>query len=146
MGRIVVGVDGSDQSLAALRWACEEARLRGDSLDVISAWSLPTMGFDGSSAEVVDALEGAAEEAVRVAREQLAQVAPELPAETNAVHGHPARVLVERALGADMLVVGSRGLGGFRSLLLGSVSNECSMHSPSPIVIVRPSHDQGGAA
>lgn len=138
MGRIVVGVDGSEHSLAALRWACEEARLRGDTLDIVSAWSIPTAGFDGASAEVVEALEGAAEEAIRAANAELSKVAPEVKAEAGAVHGHPARMLVERAAGADMLVVGSRGLGGFRSLLLGSVSNECSVHAPVPVVIVRP--------
>lgn len=137
MGRIVVGVDGSRHSLSALEWACREAELRHDSLELVSAWSLPAVTSAGASQEVIEVLQAAAEEAVESGRQRAAQVAPGVEVGTRVYRGQPARVLVERAEGADLLVVGSRGLGEFKALLLGSVSQECSQHSPVPVVIVR---------
>jgi nucleotide-binding universal stress UspA family protein len=137
MGRIVVGVDGSQHSLGALAWACREAQLRHDSLELVSAWSLPAISSAGGSEEVVEVLQGAAQEVVEAARQRVRELAPEIQVSTRVYHGQPARVLVERAAQADLLVVGSRGLGEFKALLLGSVSQECSQHSPVPVVIVR---------
>ena len=137
MGRIVVGIDGSSHSLAALRWACDEARLRHDSLELVAAWSIPSATFDIASSDVVEALQGAAEEAIQMGRDEIAKCGPDLKVRSEVFQGQPARVLVERAQGADLLVLGSRGLGDFKSLLLGSVSQECSHHSPVPLVIVR---------
>ncbi len=142
MGRIVVGVDGSSHSLAALRWACDEARLRHDSLELVAAWSIPSTALDIASEDVVGALLGAAEEAIVAARKEVASCGPELEVKTEVRQGQPARILVEQAGGADLLVLGSRGLGDFKSLLLGSVSQECSHHSPVPLVIVRPDERQ----
>ncbi len=137
MGRIVVGVDGSQHSLGALEWACREAELRGDSLELVSAWSLPAVSSEAASAEVVEALQGAAKEAGEAGRQLAQRVAPGVPLTVRSYRGQAARVLVERARGADLLVVGSRGMGDFKALLLGSVSQECSHHSPVPVVIVR---------
>ncbi|NNM98064.1 MAG: universal stress protein [Candidatus Dormibacteraeota bacterium] len=142
MGRIVVGVDGSSHSLAALRWACDEARLRHDSLELVAAWSIPSAALDIASEDVVGALLGAAEEAIVAARKEVARCGPDLEVKTEVRQGQPARILVEQAEGADLLVLGSRGLGDFKSLLLGSVSQECSHHSPVPLVIVRPDERQ----
>jgi len=137
MGRIVVGIDGSAHSMAALRWACDEARLRHDSLELVAAWSIPSATFDIASSDVVEALQGAAEETIRMGRDEIAKCGPDLEVRAEVFQGQPARVLVERAQGADLLVLGSRGLGDFKALLLGSVSQECSHHSPVPLVIVR---------
>lgn len=137
MGRIVVGIDGSAHSLAALRWACDEARLRHDSLELVAAWSIPSVALDIASEDVVGALQGAAEEAIQSARNEVDRWAPDLEVKSEVCQGQPARILVERARSADLLVLGSRGLGDFKALLLGSVSQECSHHSPVPLVIVR---------
>ncbi len=141
MGRIVVGVDGSRHSLVALEWACREAELRHDSLELVSAWSISAVSSAGASQEVVEVLEAAAQEAVESGRQRATQLAPGIEVSTRVYRGQPARVLVERAAGADLLVVGSRGLGEFKALLLGSVSQECSQHSPVPVVIVRGQDD-----
>ena len=137
MSKIVVGIDGSQHSLAALRWACDEARLRGDSLELVAAWSIPSATYDIASADVVEAMQNAAAAAIEAGRAEARACAPELEVTGEVFQGQPARILVERAIGADLLVVGSRGLGDFKALLLGSVSQECSHHSPVPIVIIR---------
>jgi len=138
MGKIVVGVDGSAHSLAALRWACDEARLRHDSLELVAAWSIPSATFDIASEDVVQALQDAADEAIQSARNEVARWAPDLEVNSEVCQGQPARILVDRAESAELLVLGSRGRGDFKALLLGSVSQECSHHSPVPLVIVRP--------
>lgn len=141
MGRIVVGVDGSGGSRAALRWAAEEARLRGADLDVVAAWQFPvysvpagvvwTGTLDWSSL---------AESTERMLTDLIAESAvaaePGVTVRKTVVEGAPAPVLLEAASGADLLVLGARGHGGFRSLLLGSVSNQCVHHAPCPVVIV----------
>ncbi|MDA8331210.1 MAG: universal stress protein [Candidatus Dormibacteraeota bacterium] len=137
MSRIVVGVDGSQHSLAALRWACAEAKLRQASLELVAAWNIPAAALEAASAEVVDAMESSAAQALAAAHAVVAECGPSLEVTEGVYDGQPARILVERAKGAELLVVGSRGLGDFKALLLGSVSQECSHHSPVPIVIVR---------
>lgn len=142
MARIVVGIDGSDQSKEALRWALDEARLRGASLDVVYAWTMPVyVGYGVAMGEVMDPVE-----LRKAARERLDRTVEEVVAdrsdvqiERKAVEGLAAAALVEEADGADLLVVGSRGHGGFTGLLLGSVSQQCAHHSPCPVVIVRAS-------
>lgn len=123
--------------MAALRWACTEARLRGDSLELVAAWSIPSAAMTVASADVVDAMEAAANQTIDSAQAEVASSYPDLEVLAGIFNGQPARILVERAHGADLLVVGSRGLGDFKALLLGSVSQECSQHSPIPVVIVR---------
>ncbi|MHB8313783.1 MAG: universal stress protein [Candidatus Dormibacteria bacterium] len=141
MNRIVVGVDGSSHSLVALHWACREAQLRGDSVEIVSAWRVPVANYEVASQvasqELVEAIQGAAADAVKAATEEVKRLAPELSVTAGVYEGQPACILVECAKGADLLVVGSRGLGIFMALLLRSVSQECSRHSPVPIVIVR---------
>jgi len=137
MSRIVVGVDGSQHSLSALRWACAEAVLRRASLELVAAWSIPAAALEAASAEVVDAMENSAAQALAAARAVVDECGPDLQVTEGIYDAQPARILVERAEGADLLVVGSRGLGDFKALLLGSVSQECSHHSPVPLVIVR---------
>lgn len=140
MALIVVGIDGSEQSKHALRWALDEARLRGASLRVVYAWTLPVyVGYGVAPAAVLDpqSLRAAANERVDATVEEVVGAAKDVPIERRAVEGLAAQSLVEEAKDADLLVVGSRGHGGFTGLLLGSVSQQCAHHAPCPIVIVR---------
>jgi|SRR4051794_21236671 len=133
IGRIVVGVDGSTASTDALRWAARQADLTGASLEAVTAWSYPTTyGFPVIAD--VDWEKGALtvlDEAVDKALGREADVT------RRAVEGHAALVLTEAAQGAELLVVGSRGHGGFAGLLLGSVSEHVVTHAPCPVVVVR---------
>ncbi len=138
MARIVVGVDGSKESKAALRWAVEEAGLRGATVRAVLAWSLPYVGGAPGLAFPQDSLEAVAQDGEAMLDAAIAEVESEgVDIERAAVEGGPARVLVEAAEGADLLVVGSRGHGGFAELLLGSVSQQCAHHASCPVVIVR---------
>ena len=135
--RVVVGVDGSESSLRALRWAADEARRRGATLDVVHAWHLPYAAGYPYLAAYGD---------LGVFEEEGRAILDRALTETNLkdaegvepifVHGGPARVLLDTAKGADLLVVGSRGLGGFAGLLLGSVSHQVALHAPCPAVII----------
>ncbi len=139
MGRIVAGIDGSQGSRKALTWAVREAAARETILQPVIVWQSPAEHGDTRHLPVSD--EQLAEEA---AREQLGQVledvasqAPVTVADPQVVRGDPARVLCDRSASADLLVVGSRGLGGFAGLMLGSVSHKCAHHSRCPLIIVR---------
>ncbi|MBB4984829.1 universal stress protein [Streptomyces nymphaeiformis] len=135
---VVVGVDGSPASYAALRWAVRQARETGASLDVVGVHDVP--GATGWSAPPVDAAFDA-EQATKAVSEELGSVLPPRgevpPVEQHVLRGDPAEVLIEASAGADLLVVGSRGRGGFASLLLGSVSQQRAVHASCPVVIVR---------
>ena len=140
MALIVVGIDGSEHSKKALRWALDEARLRGASLRVVYAWTMPVyFGYGLTSAAVLDpqSLRAAANENLDKALDDVAGGVKDVSIERKAVEGLAAQVLVDEANDADLLVVGSRGHGGFTGLLLGSVSQQCAHHAPCPIVIVR---------
>lgn len=142
-GRVVVGIDGSDTSRRAAVWAGREARLRGAKLDIVSAWQIPlygyasTGGFGAVSEEIVKGLVENAEAHLAAAIRAVRAEASDVDLETITVEGQAASMLLEIAEGADLLVVGSRGLGGFRELLLGSVSQQCAQHASCPVVIVR---------
>jgi nucleotide-binding universal stress UspA family protein len=140
MATIVVGVDGSPESREALRWALEEARLREANLRAVHAWGNPyvlTPGYGIPEDFEVPALHEASEKLLSSIVTEVAGESPEVEIELAAVEGAPGSVLVEQAKGADLLVVGSRGHGGFVGLLLGSVSQQCANHSPCPVLIVR---------
>lgn len=132
---IVTGVDGSQASLDALRWASRQAELTGAELRAVSAWRLPSFGYP---VEYVDEnIEGAVgEELERAVREALG-TEPRVPVTKVVVQGHPAPVLVEQSEGAELLVVGSHGRGAFAGMLLGSVSAHCVQHAQCPVVVVR---------
>ena len=132
-GVVVVGVDGSEGSQRALQWAAEEARLRGARLRAVHVWSYldqageafdPTYGEDDARQFLDEALAG------------LGEGAGGLEIERTPVCDLPARGLLDSAGDADLLVVGARGMGGFRGLLLGSVSQQVAQHAPCPVVIV----------
>ncbi|WP_107058132.1 universal stress protein [Streptomyces globisporus] len=138
VSRVVVGVDGSPSSYAALRWAVRQAWRTGATLDVVGVYDVP--GATGWSEPPVDAaFEG--EQAAKALSEELDSVLSRLgevpPLEQHVVRGNPAEVLIEASARAELLVVGSRGRGGFASLLLGSVSQQCAVHASCPVVIVR---------
>ncbi|MBW5480544.1 universal stress protein [Streptomyces bambusae] len=135
---MVVGIDGSPSSQAALRWAVRYAGLVGGKVEAVTAWEVP--GEASWSAPAVDATFDE-EQAERLLVDEVRTVLGEDGASLvheKLVHGHPAQVLVEAAEGADVLVVGSRGRGGFRRALLGSVGQQVALHAPCPVTIVRP--------
>jgi len=140
-GLIVVGVDGSGESRQALRWAVDEAVLRQAQVLVVHAWwALPELkGTPGSAA---DSQANPGREAERFIHEFVEQtLGPDAPkVEINALPAQgitAAEALLDAAGQADLLVVGSRGLGGFKRLLLGSVSQQCVQHATCPVVVVR---------
>jgi nucleotide-binding universal stress UspA family protein len=151
-GVVVVGVDGSAGAGAALRWAIAEARLRQTRLRAVHAWApdygsgylgggyasmAGGYGFVGADAgEYVSGLRQAAEEMLERVISEMAAEAEGVEIEREAVEGVAAQVLVEAAGADDLLVVGSRGHGGFAGLLLGSVSQQCAHHARCPVVIV----------
>ncbi|WP_225802012.1 universal stress protein [Streptomyces sp. NK15101] len=145
--RVVVGVDGSPSSYAALRWAVRQARRTGATLDVVGVHEVP--GATGWSAPPVDATFDE-EQAVKELSEELDSVLSLIgevpPLERHVVRGNPAEVLVEASARAELLVVGSRGRGGFASLLLGSVGQQCAVHASCPVVIVRADAPEGAPA
>ncbi|CAM5498905.1 universal stress protein [Streptomyces atroolivaceus] len=139
MGRIVVGVDGSDASIKALRWAVRQAELTGDAVEAVNSWEYPATSwasmmpgppedFDPQAVATV-ALNEALEEALGA--EGAAAV------EKIVVIGNPAQSLVERSKGANLLVVGARGYSGFKATLLGSVSLHVAQHASCPVTVVR---------
>jgi nucleotide-binding universal stress UspA family protein len=136
--RIVVGIDGSENAKQALRWAARQAGYTGASLDVVAAWEYPaTYGWVAIPDEEYD-LGGYAQKA---ADEAVAEVfGADVPASlsTRVIQGHAAEVLVEASKGAELLVVGSRGYGGFKDALLGSVSTYCVHHAHGAVTVVRP--------
>ena len=138
---IVVGVDGSDGGAAALQFAAGEAAFRGARLRIVSAWQVPLMTYGDQFAPPMDAttLDAFRTRAEEVAGDALAaakKLQPSLEGEALAAHGQPADVLLAQGADATLIVVGRRGLGGFRSLLLGSVSQQVVQHATCPVVVV----------
>ena len=148
MTRIVVGVDGSEGAAAALRWGVREGRLHDWPVTALMTWILDPRSLGmGGPADLTDA--SYRETAVKAARELDAAVTGALgktaasAVEQRVTCDLAASGLLEAAQPDDLLVVGARGLGGFRSLLLGSVSEQCLRHAPCPIAVVR-SHQAPG--
>ncbi len=139
--RIVVGVDGSPSSKAALRWAVRQAELTGASVEAVTAWHLPVVagGVPFAPAGILDGTDFGeiAAKALSEAISQTVDAVSPVKISSTVTEGDAAHVLLEAADGADMLVVGSRGHGGFTGALLGSVSQHCAHHAHCPLVIVR---------
>lgn len=139
-GTVVVGVDDSAGAARALDWAVHEAGVHGWDVHAVLAWELPTAGalsLDPMPVDVDALAEGAAatiDRALAPFRELADRLGVALEGE--AVQGHPRHVLLERARDADLLVVGSRGRGGFVGLLLGSVSSYCAKHATGPVAVI----------
>jgi nucleotide-binding universal stress UspA family protein len=138
--RIVVGVDGSEGCRRAVDWAYDEAVRQDASLEVVTAWEMPVIppALAPATLSQFDEIEPATRKMVDELLEDVIGSRTGVDVRATVVEGAPARVLLDVAKGADLLVVGSRGLGGFGSLLLGSVSQRCAQHATCPIVIVPP--------
>ena len=141
MSGIIVGIDGSHQSSHALEWAMSEAALRGADLTVItvnsvmaSYWSKVPVTLAGDN-ELVAEARRAAEEAVAKTAATLGEKQPK-SVTVVAENGFPAKTLIDASPNADLLVVGSRGGGGFATLFLGSVSSQVVHHATCPVVVV----------
>lgn len=137
---IVVGVDGSEGSVEALRWAARMAPVLGARIRAVGAWEYPPeyAGYVPIGSDNFDEITRKRAEAA--VREAFGDDLPE-GLTTSVVFGHPSRVLVEESEDAAMLVVGRRGHGGFRGLLLGSVSAACVSHAHCPVLVI---HEDGG--
>jgi nucleotide-binding universal stress UspA family protein len=140
MAQIVVGVDGSEHSVDALRWAAEEARLRGATLKVVASFATPIMST-GYEVAVPDPSDLAAASntmlgaAIDTIREE--GVLDGVDVVTEALEGHAGEQLIRLSADADLLVVGARGHGGFLGLLMGSVTTYVVNHAVCPVVVVR---------
>jgi nucleotide-binding universal stress UspA family protein len=144
LGRIVVGVDGSAPADAALRWAVRQAELTGDSVDAVIAWEYPVAMAGYGMAPVPDfddsCFSEVAEKTVTAAISNAVDPASDVRVQARVVEGNTAQVLLTAAEGAGLLVVGSRGHGGFAGALLGSVGQHCVHHARCPVVVIRGQH------
>jgi nucleotide-binding universal stress UspA family protein len=140
MAGIVVGIDGSHHSERALKWAMNEAVLRQTPLTVLSVhqvirgWAGPDAGRYPGDAELVERTRAAAQAAADEVLATLSGPRPEVI--VKAVTGVPAETLVAATADADMIVVGSRGSGGFERLTMGSVGDQVARHARCPVVII----------
>jgi nucleotide-binding universal stress UspA family protein len=136
--RIVVGVDGSVTSKAALTWAARQARLTGAVVEAVIAWQVPA--FSGYPVPVPDVdWEELATQIVTDAIAEIAATAEPTEIRYKVAKGNAAQVLLDASAGADLLVVGSRGHGGFVGALLGSTGQHCVHHATCPVVVIRDS-------
>ena len=142
MPGIVVGIDGSAHSARALEWAITEGALQHAAVTVITVNSVPASPWSGNPVilaqdpAVLDKLRQAAEEMTIKATSQLGDARP-ASVTVRAINGFPAKELIDASRDADLLVVGSRGAGGFARLLVGSVSDQVVHHASCPVVVVR---------
>jgi nucleotide-binding universal stress UspA family protein len=142
MGVIVVGVDDSKAARAALRFALEEARMRSASLRAVHAWQFRYPGAAGVEGAYaipgfdLDSLRNAAGAGLEAIVAEISPEGGDVEVERLVVEGAAGSVLLDEARDAELLVVGSRGRGGFAGLLLGSVSQQCAHHASCPVVII----------
>ena len=148
MPGIAVGVDGSDHSLRALRWAMRQAAQQRVPLTVLAVrpppvrpatgifWGLHTYPEDSHDPEVT---RKPIQEMVDKIANEIGETAPEVT--VNVVTGDAAEQLIKASRDADMVVVGSRGSGGFAALRMGSVSSKVAHHADCPVVVIRGSHE-----
>jgi nucleotide-binding universal stress UspA family protein len=129
--RIVVGVDGSPQSKEVLRWAVDQARATDDDVTAVMAWQVPVAYGYGDMLAIRDSAEKSLQDVINTVSD------PDVTITSRFVEGAAAAVLIEEGKSADLLVVGSRGRGGFAGLLLGSVSTQCVHHAECPVVVIR---------
>ena len=129
----MVGIDGSEGSKCALRWAARQAELTGASLEVVMTWEVPVLPYGVWAG--YDASDQAQETLDATVEEILGSSNPGRVVAT-VTEGRPEGALLKAAKKADLLVVGCRGHGLFASLLLGSVSQHCAGHASCPVVVV----------
>jgi nucleotide-binding universal stress UspA family protein len=142
MPGIIVGIDGSEHSIRALEWAIKEAAARHAPVTVLTVHVVPQSGWTGMPITLpqdsidLERAQQAAEEMTLKVTSQLVDAQP-ASVTVRAVIGYPAQQLVEESREADLVVVGSRGAGGFAKLLAGSVSSQVVQHAHCPVVVVR---------
>jgi nucleotide-binding universal stress UspA family protein len=135
---VVVGVDGSAESVAALRWAAAYAAATGSRLRAVMAWHYPAAVGPAPVGVAPAAITDEVRQHVNEALDKtIAEAAVGVDVEKQVGYGHPAQVLVDQSAGADLLVVGSRGHGAFTGMLVGSVSVHCVTHAHCPVVVIR---------
>ncbi|MGW1097036.1 universal stress protein [Streptomyces sp. NPDC002455] len=139
MGRIVVGVDGSDPSIKALRWAVRQAELTGDTVEAVNSWEYPATNWGSMMPGMPEDFDpqAVATVALNEALEEALGAEGAAAVEKIVVIGNPAQSLLERSKGANLLVVGARGYSGFKATLLGSVSLHVAQHANCPVTVVR---------
>jgi nucleotide-binding universal stress UspA family protein len=134
---VVVGVDGSDASVGALRWAIRYAEAFDRPVLAVGVWQYPVTYRHAPTVDIG----GLERRTASMLAETVGKVVADgvrVPVETAVRQGHPAEVLIREARTAELLVMGSRGHGAFAGMLLGSVGAHCAHHAPCPLVIVRP--------
>jgi nucleotide-binding universal stress UspA family protein len=138
MGRIVVGVDGSENSVAALRWAVGEARLRGDTVEAFAAWSYPIVAVPGAVVPLEPLADQAADalQHLQIAIAKIDAGNTDVAIEPVVAEGDAARLLIDASKDADLIVVGSRGHGAFAGFLLGSVTQHVTRHAHCPVAVI----------
>jgi nucleotide-binding universal stress UspA family protein len=136
--RIVVGVDGSEPSKAALRWGIRQARLVGGVVDAVIAWRYPASYAWTPEVGAAERLRDAAATTLDKTLAEFAGVDESVPVRPVVGQGHPAQVLIDAAVGAELLVVGNRGHTTFAGALIGPISERCVHHAGCPVVVVRP--------
>jgi nucleotide-binding universal stress UspA family protein len=139
--RIVAGIDGSPSSISALRWAIRQAGLTGATVDAMIAWHYPASaggyGWAPTGTGTAFDFKENAEKVLADAISTACDLGSSVPVRARVVEGNAAQVLLDASDGADLLVVGSRGHGGFTEALLGSVSQHCVHHAHCPVVVIR---------
>lgn len=133
--RIVVGVDGSPSSVHALEWAIRQAGLTGAVVDAVCAWQFP-VSYGWAVTDDTD-YRALAAEALDKAIAEARQVDETVEIRPHVLEQNAAQALLDLAEGAELLVVGSRGHGGFAGALLGSVSQHCVTHATCPVLVLR---------
>jgi nucleotide-binding universal stress UspA family protein len=137
---VVVGVDGSPASVAALSWATRYARGLGATIRAVLAWHYPDAAGQApvgmAPKNVTAEVERSRDEILEQAITDAIGADPGVPIEREIAYGHPAQVLIEESKDADLLVVGSRGHGGFAGMRLGSISMHCVTHAHCPVTVV----------
>jgi len=138
---VVVGVDGSPSSTAALAWAARYADAIGARLQAVLAWHYPSAAGGPPVGHTPEPVTSQVEQSrYEILDEAIEAAGPELPAiqvDRKVVYGHPAQALIDESRRADLLVVGSKGHGGFTGMMLGSVSTHCVHHAACPVTVVK---------
>jgi nucleotide-binding universal stress UspA family protein len=141
---VVVGVDGSAESVAALKWAAHYAEATGSTVQALLAWHYPTAAGVPPVGVAPESVRNESEhlmaEALGDAVSQAAAAYPGARIEAKTVYGHPSETLVDASREAGLLVVGSKGHGAFTAMLVGSVSLHCVTSAHCPVVVVRRDH------
>jgi len=142
MNTIVIGIDGSETAKEALTLAAHEARLHHARLRIVVVWQLSSLmygsGYTAFDEGMLDAVRDRAQSIADEAVATVAELVPAVECEAVVLEGQPADALLGASVDADLIVVGSRGLGGFKRLMLGSVSDQVVHHAPCPVLVVPP--------